>query len=68
MNPRLKAWVLAIALFSIFVLLLAFDAELKDNLNVSFDMQVDHIGHALGAVGAIIYCRVRPRTLTKVNL
>lgn len=55
----LKEWLSAIALFSVIFVVLIADAEYGTD-SAALDFQVDHLGHILGAVGAIIYCRYRP--------
>jgi len=41
--------------------------SLKDDLNShknnAIQFQIDHIGHALGAVSAIVYCRMTSKKL-----
>ncbi|GLT18080.1 hypothetical protein GCM10007938_18580 [Vibrio zhanjiangensis] len=56
----LKEWLLAIALFLVLAALLAFDSENKINSQDELNIQIDHIGHFLGALGAILYCRFVP--------
>ena len=59
-----KEWLAAILLFLFLALMLALDGEFKDRSNELEDMKIDHIGHLLGAFGAIIYCRLNPQRLT----
>jgi len=62
----IKEWITAILLFLFIVFVLAVDAEFKTSSNDALDMEIDHIGHLLGALGAIAYCRLRPqRKLSK---
>jgi len=56
----LKEWLLAIALFLLLAALLAFDSENKMSSHDELYIQIDHIGHFLGALGAILYCRFVP--------
>lgn len=53
-----KEWVTAILLFLFIVFALVVDTEFKTD---ALDMKIDHIGHLLGALGAIIYCRLIPQ-------
>jgi membrane associated rhomboid family serine protease len=62
-----KEWVAAILLFLFLAIMIAVNAEFKRNSNGALDMNIDHIGHLLGALGAIIYCRIRPQRLTKAS-
>ncbi|MEJ2610708.1 MAG: rhomboid family intramembrane serine protease [Candidatus Thiodiazotropha sp.] len=55
-----KEWLAAIMLFLLFASMLALDAEFKEHSSELLGMKVDHVGHLLGALGAIIYCRLRP--------
>jgi rhomboid protease GluP len=54
-----KEWLQAILAFVVIAVVLAFVDEFKTS-NINHHFQVDYIGHALGAVGGIIYCRFRP--------
>jgi len=60
----LKEWLSAIAIFVFFVILLTIASIIEEKSkgynNGGFG-QVDHIGHALGAIAAIFYCRMFPR-------
>jgi rhomboid protease GluP len=58
-----KEWLFAILLFIFLAMLMTLDSELKDR--ETFDMKIDHVGHLLGALGVILYCRLRPLRLTK---
>ena len=55
-----KEWFLAILLFLFFAIMLTLDSEFKRITNVASSMKTDHVGHLLGALGAILYCRVKP--------
>lgn len=56
-----KEWLAAILLFLFLASMLAIDAEFKGRSEETLDMKVDHIGHLLGALGAIVYCRLNPQ-------
>ncbi|MDA0148423.1 rhomboid family intramembrane serine protease [Vibrio sp. LaRot3] len=62
-----KEWFLAISLFLFLAIVLALDSEFKGGFNNALDMKIDHIGHFLGALGAIVYCRLKPQRLTSVS-
>jgi membrane associated rhomboid family serine protease len=53
-----KEWGTAILLFLFLALMLGLNGELEDPSRDLLNMQVDHIGHFLGALGAILYCRL----------
>jgi len=59
-----KEWVIAIAGFAIFAWMFTFFNDLKSEQTSATlsqdDFATDHIGHILGAIGAIIYCRLAP--------
>lgn len=57
----LKEWFAAILLFAGLASVFALEGEFNSDASDAFDMQVDHIGHAMGAAGAIIYCRLKPK-------
>lgn len=61
----LKEWLSAIFLFSFMALMLAFYSEFDSDSNDPLDMGVDHIGHLLGALGAILYCRLKPLSVVQ---
>lgn len=53
----IKEWLTMVVAFILLFVLLSFsNSSTFDSMN----LRVDHIGHALGAIGAIIYCRLRP--------
>lgn len=55
-----KDWLTGIALFAVVAgMLMLNDALRSSGANVP-DFQIDHIGHFLGALGAVAYCRLRP--------
>ncbi|MBL4587234.1 MAG: rhomboid family intramembrane serine protease [Flavobacteriales bacterium] len=51
-----KEWLKAVGLFSLIAILMTIGGELETDED---EMIVDHWGHILGAVGGIIYCRIR---------
>lgn len=56
-----KEWGVAILLFFALAIMLALQAEFKNETEDILNIRVDHIGHLLGAIAAIIYCRLRPQ-------
>ncbi|PHS31016.1 MAG: rhomboid family intramembrane serine protease [Methylophaga sp.] len=62
-----KEWLTAILLFLFLVLMLALETEFKDRSNEALDIKIDHIGHFLGALGAILYCRLKRQCLTRAS-
>ncbi|MGE4542471.1 MAG: rhomboid family intramembrane serine protease [Pedobacter sp.] len=62
-----KEWLLAISLFLFLAIMLALDSELRGSSKEALDMKIDHIGHLLGALGAILYCRLKPLRLTRAS-
>ena len=57
-NLSVKEWLLCILLFVGMTAVMTFDSYLNaSHIDVS-TTQIDHIGHALGALGGIIYCRL----------
>ena len=57
-NLSIKEWLLAILLFAVITAVLMFDSYLNGPEADALTGEVDHIGHALGALGGIIYCRL----------
>ena len=57
-NLSIKEWLSAILLFVAITAVLMFDSYLNGPQADALTMEVDHIGHALGALGGIIYCRL----------
>lgn len=55
-------WLLAILVFCILAGLFSLQSLFLDT-NESLSMKVDHLGHAFGAIGAILYCRLRPNVV-----
>ena len=56
---NLKEWWTAIILFAVIAAILAIQDEFKSK-DILLNLRVDYIGHALGALGAIVYCRWKP--------
>lgn len=54
-----KEWLNAIMTFVFLVVILGFLDAMRDT-NTNNGVNIDHIGHALGAISGIIYCRARP--------
>jgi membrane associated rhomboid family serine protease len=55
-----RDWLLAIVYFLAVIGLMTLDGELRANRAPLINFQIDHLGHFLGALGAVIYCRLRP--------
>ncbi len=55
-----KDWLTGIAFFAVIVGLLMLNDTLRTTKANDLDYEVDHLGHILGALGAIAYCRLRP--------
>lgn len=55
-----KDWLIAIAFFGFVIGLLTLDGELRSAGKLAVNFQIDHLGHFLGALGAVAYCRLRP--------
>ena len=67
---NLKEWVGAILAFFALVLVFTLADELKSmtrQTGKAPTIQMDHIGHVLGALGAILYCRLRPGKIRGVS-
>lgn len=57
-----KEWLAAISLFVFLAILLTLEGKFKGRSNEMSGMKIDHIGHFLGAFGAIIYCRLHRKS------
>ncbi|NJD07284.1 MAG: rhomboid family intramembrane serine protease [Methylococcaceae bacterium] len=55
-----KDWLSFIAAFVLFAAFMAWSSDVTMAKTGIADFRVDHIGHALGALAAILYCRGRP--------
>lgn len=55
-----KDWLTGIALFCVMVGMFTLNDAMRSSAANDLDFEIDHIGHFLGAIGAIAYCRVRP--------
>lgn len=55
-----KDWLTGIAFFAVIVGLLMLNDTLRGTKANDLDYEIDHIGHLLGALGAIAYCRLWP--------
>ncbi|MBT3303442.1 MAG: rhomboid family intramembrane serine protease [Candidatus Marinimicrobia bacterium] len=60
-NLTIKEWLMAIAAFIFIATILTVEGELRSDAKDLLNLKVDHFGHAMGAIGAIIYCRIKPR-------
>jgi membrane associated rhomboid family serine protease len=54
-----KDWLVAIVFFAVVVGLMTLDGEVR-NASHKAAFQIDYLGHFLGALGAVAYCRLRP--------
>ncbi len=63
----IKEWGSAILLFAFLMFIFSIEGEFKNTSNETMNVQVDHVGHILGALGAIIYCRLKPLRLTSYS-
>ncbi|VVS95517.1 rhomboid family intramembrane serine protease [Desulfoluna spongiiphila] len=57
----IKEWATAILLFSVLFFVFTLQPGFKGSSNTALELRVDHIGHVMGAIGAIVYCRFNPR-------
>ncbi|MCJ8349056.1 rhomboid family intramembrane serine protease [Moritella sp.] len=62
-----KEWILAISLFLFLAIMMGLDSELKSSSNEALDMRIDHFGHLFGALGTILYCRLKPLHLARAS-
>lgn len=60
-NLTTKDWIVSIAIFSTLILMITFQSSLGSDTYENLNLKTDHIGHILGAIGGIVYCRLRPR-------
>lgn len=60
----IKEWGSAILLFAFLMFIFSIEGEFTSTSDETINTQVDHIGHIFGAIGAIIYCRLKPLRLT----
>lgn len=56
-----KEWIYAILLFAFLMVAFAVQNKYQHHPRLDLDFQVDHLGHIFGAIGAIVYCRLRPK-------
>ncbi|MCH2547236.1 MAG: rhomboid family intramembrane serine protease [Alphaproteobacteria bacterium] len=59
-NLTIKEWIYAILSFLFLAIIFSLDGERKMAGKEELIGQVDHIGHVLGALGGVIYCRLVP--------
>ena len=59
-DMSLKDWLGALAAFIVLAVFVEFDSAMKLSKS-NPDLIVDHFGHVLGAVSAIVYCRLFPK-------
>lgn len=55
-----KDWLQAIVFFVAVIALLTIAGELHGSGANAVDFRIDHLGHFLGALGAVVYCRLHP--------
>lgn len=60
-NLTLKEWLGATLLCFFLIALFSVQGEMEKNDIDSFNLSTDHIGHVLGALGGVLYCRFRQR-------
>ena len=60
-----KEWLFAISLFLFLAVMFTLDSEFGDVSNEALGMEIDHIGHFMGAIGAILYCRLNSLSLNR---
>ncbi len=58
---KVKQWLNAIMLFAFLAIMFSFLGGVESASEEGMQYQTDHLGHIFGALGAIIYCRVRPQ-------
>jgi rhomboid protease GluP len=56
-----KDWLTAIGMFAFIAAAITFAGEAREPVQIG--LKTDHVGHILGALGAILYCRLRPQTI-----
>ncbi|MDX8127638.1 rhomboid family intramembrane serine protease [Methylomonas sp. BW4-1] len=56
-----KEWLYAVLICSVFLVWLSVGHSMESKANGQLQFKIDYYGHALGALGAIVYCRLRPR-------
>ncbi|AMK79253.1 MULTISPECIES: rhomboid family intramembrane serine protease [Methylomonas] len=58
-----KEWLYAVLICIVLLALLSVGGKIDSTATGALQFKIDHYGHALGALGAIVYCRFRPRKL-----
>lgn len=58
-----KEWLYAVFICVVLLVLLSVGGKIDSAANSSLQFKIDHYGHALGALGAIVYCRFKPRNV-----
>ncbi len=58
-----KEWLYAVIICIVFLAILSVGGKIDSTASDSLQFKIDNYGHALGALGAIVYCRFRPRKL-----
>ena len=56
----IKEWIYAILFFAFLMIIFGLQSKYQSHQSIELGFQVDHYGHILGAMGAIIYCRLKP--------
>ena len=59
-NLTTKEWIYAILLFLVLAVIFSWAGEGDTSGTEEITTQINHIGHALGALGGVIYCRLVP--------
>jgi len=61
-NLTTKEWFYAVLLGTFLMVLFLIQGEFKSNSNEYLQLRVDHIGHLMGFIGAIMYCRLTSKS------
>lgn len=58
---KVKQWINSIMVFVFLAIVFSFLGGVESSSEEGIQYQADHLGHVFGALGAIIYCRLRPQ-------
>lgn len=56
----LREWLQATAAFIFLAIIFSWPGTKEAQFEKMYQLSIDHLGHALGAAGGILYCRMRP--------
>lgn len=59
-NLTIKEWISAILIFVFLFFLISIESDFKLKIGNNLNFQIDHVGHIMGAIGGIIFCRLNP--------